>query len=131
MNEDLRFDRSYLRRQVWPLIEARWPGAGAALARAARHAAEAQELLERAAAADVRPAARRRCVVRAGFAGARRRGAESMRCASGWAKPASMPPSTARLTEALRQMFEAKADHLPVIVWGESRDAALSRRECS
>jgi tRNA(Ile)-lysidine synthase len=27
------------------------------------------------------------------------------------------PPSTARLNEALRQLFEARADHLPAIVW--------------
>ncbi len=53
MNADLRFDRGYLRRQVWPLIEARWPGAATALSRAARHLAEAQTLLERAAAAEV------------------------------------------------------------------------------
>src|SRR3981081_1907048 len=45
MNENLRFDRGYLRRQVWPLIESRWPGAAATLARTAQHAADAQELL--------------------------------------------------------------------------------------
>ena len=33
MNEDLRFDRVYLRRDVWPLIEKRWPGAAIALSR--------------------------------------------------------------------------------------------------
>ena len=53
MNQDLRFDRGYLRRQVWPLIDARWPGAGTALSRTARHLAEAQALLECAAEADV------------------------------------------------------------------------------
>src|SRR6202789_3865429 len=46
MNEDLRFDRAYLRNQVWPLIKARWPGAGTALSRTARHAGGAQDLLE-------------------------------------------------------------------------------------
>jgi hypothetical protein len=30
-----------------------------------------------------------------------------------------VPPPTHRLAEALRQMFEAEADHLPAIVWGE------------
>ncbi len=47
MNHDPRFDRSYLRRQVWPLIERRWPGAATALTRTAQHLAEAQELLDR------------------------------------------------------------------------------------
>ncbi len=53
MNDDARFDRNYLRRQVWPLLQSRWPGAAAALARAARHAGEAQALLEEAGAAEV------------------------------------------------------------------------------
>src|ERR1700675_335 len=53
MNEDWRFDRSYLRRRVWPPIESRWPGAAATLARTARHAADALEQLDRAAAAAV------------------------------------------------------------------------------
>jgi tRNA(Ile)-lysidine synthase len=53
MNEDLRFDRVYLRKALWPLIEERWPGAGTALSRAAGHMAEAQQLLDMTAAADV------------------------------------------------------------------------------
>src|SRR6202051_4094354 len=48
MNENLRFDRGYLRRQVWPLIETRWPGAAATLARTARHVGGAQGVLGRA-----------------------------------------------------------------------------------
>ncbi len=53
MNEDLRFDRVYLRTVVWPPIEKRWPGAAIALSRAARHMAEAQQLLVMAAVAEV------------------------------------------------------------------------------
>jgi tRNA(Ile)-lysidine synthase len=35
-----------------------------------------------------------------------------------WLRDAGVePPSTARLNEALRQIFEADADHLPAIVW--------------
>lgn len=91
MNEDMRFDRSYLRRQVWPLLELRWPAAGATLARAARHAAEARDCPMRG---------RRR--MWAGCATARlcrcrvcerlHRRQESMRCASGWPNSASMRP---------------------------------------
>ena len=36
-----------------------------------------------------------------------------------WLRDAGVePPSEARLTEALRQIFEAEADHLPAIEWG-------------
>jgi tRNA(Ile)-lysidine synthase len=123
MNEDLRFDRGYLRRQVWPLIESRWPGAAATLARTARHVAEAQELLDRAAAADVE---RLRDGVALSVPGLRAlRSPERINALRFWLCDANVElPSTARLNEALRQIFEAEADHLPAIVWG---DYALRR----
>jgi tRNA(Ile)-lysidine synthase len=116
MNEDLRFDRSYLRRQVWPLIETRWPGSAIALSRTARHVAEAQELLDRAAAAEV---GRLRDGDALSVPGLRALGPqERINAIRFWLRDAGVePPSTARLTEALRQMFEAQGDQLPAIVW--------------
>jgi tRNA(Ile)-lysidine synthase len=123
MNENLRFDRGYLRRRVWPLIESRWPGAAATLARTARHAADAQELLDRAAAADV---GRLRDGDALSVPGLRAMSSrDRINALRLWLCDADVePPSTARLNEALRQIFEAKADHLPAIVWG---DCALRR----
>jgi tRNA(Ile)-lysidine synthase len=117
MNEDLRFDRSYLRRQVWPLIETRWPGSANALSRTARHAAEAQELLDRAAAADV---TRLRDGDALSVPALRALGPkERINALRFWLCDAGVePPPAARLIEALRQMLEAEADHLPAIVWG-------------
>jgi len=117
MNEDLRFDRSYLRRQVWPLIKTRWPGAGTALSRTARHLAEAQDLLEHAAAAAVgrlRDGDALSVPVLRALSSQERINALRL-----WLRDAGVePPSEARLTEALRQIFEAEADHLPAIEWG-------------
>ena len=117
MNEDLRFDRSYLRRQVWPLIEARWPGAAGALSRTARHVADAQELLDRAAAEHV---ARLRDGAALSVPGLRALDpSERINAVRWWLCDAEAePPSTARLTEALRQMLEAQSDKTPAIVWG-------------
>src|SRR5271156_2340010 len=117
MNEDSRFDRGYLRRQVWPLIKARWPGAGTALSRTARHVAEAQDLLERTAAIDV---GRLRDGDALSVPGLRALGSqERINALRLWLRDAGVePPSEARLTEALRQIFAAEADHLPVIEWG-------------
>jgi tRNA(Ile)-lysidine synthase len=117
MNEDLRFDRSYLRRQVWPLIKTRWPGAGTALSRTARHLAEAQDLLEHAAAAAV---GRLRDGDALSVPGLRALSSqERINALRLWLRDAGVePPSEARLTEALRQIFEAEADHLPAIEWG-------------
>lgn len=45
-NTDERFDRNYLRHQVLPVLQARWPAASQTLARSAEHCREAQLLLE-------------------------------------------------------------------------------------
>jgi tRNA(Ile)-lysidine synthase len=117
MNEDLRFDRGYLRRQVWPLIEARWPGSATALSRTARHMAEAQQLLDRTAAADV---ARLRDGDALSVPGLRALGPqERINAVRFWLCEAGVePPPAARLSEVLRQVFEAQDDHLPAIEWG-------------
>ena len=118
MNEDLRFDRNYLRRQVWPRIEARWPGSAGALSRTARHAAEAQALLDSAAAVHV---SRLRDGEALSVPGLRAlASSERINALRFWLSDSGVePPSTARLTEALRQILDAQGDHLPTIVWGE------------
>jgi tRNA(Ile)-lysidine synthase len=123
MNQDLRFDRNFLRRELWPLIETRWPGAASALSRAARHAAEAQDLLEAAAALEV---ARLRDGAALSVPGLRalepKRRALAVRL---WLHEAGVQlPSQARIAEALRQILDADADHLPTVIWG---DHALRR----
>jgi tRNA(Ile)-lysidine synthase len=117
MNQDLRFDRVYLRSAVWPLIEKRWPGAAIALTRAARHMAEAQQLLEMTAGTDLGR-------LRDGEALSipRLRALSPLQRVSAvrlWLNQQGLEvPSTARLTEALRQAFDAEPDHLPAIVFG-------------
>ena len=51
-NRDPRFSRNYLRHQVFPLLDARWPGAARQIARAAALSAEAAGLLDAVAEAD-------------------------------------------------------------------------------
>jgi tRNA(Ile)-lysidine synthase len=127
MNADLRFDRSYLRQRVWPLMQARWPGVGAALARAARHLAEAQTLLDATAADDLQrlqdgdalavPPLRTLTTAR------------QINVLRHWLAQAGVAlPSAVRLGEALRQFLAAQPDHLPAITWDGH---ALRRyREC-
>ena len=52
-NTELRFVRNFLRHEVLPVIRARWPGADVAIARTARHMADAQSLLSQIARADL------------------------------------------------------------------------------
>src|SRR5258708_6591703 len=117
MNEDLRFDRVYLRTVVWPPIEKRWPGAAIALSRAARHMAEAQQLLEMAAGAEV---ARLRDGDALSIPALRALSPlKRVNAVRLWLSQAGLEaPPTARLLEALRQISDAEADNQPAIVWG-------------
>lgn len=45
-NRDTRFDRNYLRHEVLPQLQARWPAAVARINRSAEHAASADQLLD-------------------------------------------------------------------------------------
>lgn len=51
-NEDQRFDRNYLRHEIMPRLQARWPATPATLSRVAGHLAESRELLQYLAAQD-------------------------------------------------------------------------------
>jgi tRNA(Ile)-lysidine synthase len=117
MNLDLRFDRVYLRERLWPLLVARWPGAALTVSRTARHAADAQALLDQAAARAILP-------LRDGdslsVTGLRSLDAAAQRNAlRHWiAESAVAPPSTARLSEALRQILDSDEGQLPAVRWG-------------
>jgi len=52
-NADLRWRRNFIRSEVLPRLQGHWPEAMQALARAARHAAEAQSLLDDIAGNDL------------------------------------------------------------------------------
>jgi len=117
MNHDRRFERAYVRSQLWPQIESRWPGAAAALSRSAGHLAEAQELLDDLAALQVR---RLRDGDSLSVTGLRALSTiEQINTLRNWLCAAAVtPPPTSRLREGLRQILCADADHLPAIVWG-------------
>jgi tRNA(Ile)-lysidine synthase len=44
-NVETRWNRNYIRHDLWPLIEQRWPSAAKTLSRSAQHCAEASELM--------------------------------------------------------------------------------------
>ncbi len=54
-NFDTDLDRNYLRHELLPILQARWPSASLTLSRAARHQGEASQLLEDLAAQDYAP----------------------------------------------------------------------------
>lgn len=122
MNDDLRFDRGWLRARVLPSLLERWPAAAATVGRSAAHCATAQALLENVAAEDARDAlngSRLRLGSLGGLDAARR--ANVLRW---WIVREGLDaPSTSRLDEIVRQMWGAAPEALPVVSWrgGELR----------
>jgi len=52
-NIETRWNRNYIRHDLWPLIEQRWPSAAKTLSRSAQHCAEASELMMELAQLDL------------------------------------------------------------------------------
>lgn len=122
-NRDPRFARNFLRLEVLPLLERRFPGSGEALARSAAHLADAAALLDELAASDCAQ------VGEEGRLHAERLGAlGEVRAANALrhylARHGEPPPGLARTREMLRQLTRAKPDAQPRIAL---RDASLHR----
>lgn len=108
-NQDIRYRRNALRRQVMPLLAAHFPGSGATLARAASLQAEAAELLDDLAQLDGAAAIdgnRLDCSALARLSLSRARN-----LLRHFIDRHGLPmPSARQLNEALHQLLEAKDD---------------------
>jgi tRNA(Ile)-lysidine synthase len=132
-NSDETLDRNYLRRQVLPLIRSRWRGVGAAVSRSARHAAEAQRLLDIVARGDVERAASGADLFVPALRALqpdRRRNALRF-----WiARSGVRVPDTSRLEELAGPVIDARPDANPVVAWGDAevqRHADVLSIRCS
>ncbi|MBM4196149.1 MAG: tRNA lysidine(34) synthetase TilS [Gammaproteobacteria bacterium] len=122
MNADEALSRSFVRRSVLPLIESRWPGVQATIARNSRLAAESAVLLDQLGAADAARAWRRQRLSLAAFLrldGARQRNLLRFLCR----RELGSAPGAARLEEGLNQLLTARRDRQPLLAWpgGEIR----------
>jgi tRNA(Ile)-lysidine synthetase-like protein len=122
-NADERLDRNYLRLRVLPLIRERWPGAPTAVSRSARHAAEAQVLLDLLARVDVERACYGELLsvktLRALPADRRRNALRFWITRAGY-----LAPDSRRLEEIAGAMLDARPDANPFVEWGDDRSAA-------
>ena len=115
-NEDPRFARNHLRREVLPAIRAHWPAAALAAARAARHCAEASALLDELAQLDARA-----CADGEALGVTAMRALSRARCRNlvRWqARLLGLPtPDERRLNTLLEQLFDAAPDTQPEVRW--------------
>jgi tRNA(Ile)-lysidine synthase len=118
-NEDISFDRNFLRCEVFPLLEKRFPAYRTTFSRASRHAAEASDLLDELAETDGAP----------GLA-AERLHIEDLRKLSlprarnllryTLARRGAVLPSTAKLDDILRQLLSPRRGANPRVVFGDA-----------
>ncbi len=122
MNDETRFDRSWLRTRVLPAIRERWPAAAATVARSASHLAEASKLLAEVAANDATGVLDGGCLSLEGLKClSRERRVNLLRW---WLRQQGLrPPPAARLAAAMHAFFEARRDAAPCMRWdgGEVR----------
>jgi len=115
-NTDEAFDRNYLRHRILPSLQQRWPALTQTLGRAARHQAEADQLLRELAELDM--------------ASHVQDGALSMRALQGlsrirqknllrqWIDSQHYPlPAESRLQSILSDLIPAAEDAAPVVCW--------------
>ena len=123
-NLELRHDRNYLRHEVVPQLQARWPQSAKTATRTARHIGEALELLDAIALDDLKRAAVEECLdvgVLASLPDARRR--QLLRF---WLLGlGARPPTERRLDAMLNDLLEAAADRCPQI---DLEDGLVLRR---
>jgi len=116
-NADTRRDRNFLRHEVLPVIERAFPGYRATLSRAAGHLAEASQMLDQLAESDARIAVNGNKIV---LAELKRIGADRAKNLLRWllCRQGDAAPEADRLGEALRQLFQARADASVLIALG-------------
>ena len=116
-NQDQQFDRNYLRHEVMPLLEDRWPGATDRIRRSATLAGEASQLLDQLADADYRCLGER--PDRLALAGLRKLPAERQRNLLRYVvRELGLPsPPAAQLHSAVTDLISACDDAQPIVRW--------------
>lgn len=118
-NRDPRHDRNFLRHQVMPVLEGRWPDAAGRIHRAAGHLAEADELLAERALEDFHSCDGSVDHLALGpFRGLSpaRRG----NLLRWWCRRRGMMPPPGRLLARLEaELLDAAPDRQPRLCWGE------------
>ncbi|MGH8371508.1 MAG: tRNA lysidine(34) synthetase TilS [Gammaproteobacteria bacterium] len=118
-NQDVRFDRNYLRHEVLPRLKQRWPAAAETVARAARHCAEASDLLAVQAADDLRRFVQPDCrslALQAVRELSRPRAKQLIRY---WLAECGFAlPPTHKLEQVFTDILTARPDRIPCIEWG-------------
>jgi len=114
-NTDTRYDRNFLRHEIMPQLRGRWPSLGQTLSRAARHQAEAVEMMDELAQRDLCMQVRDTLPLSALQGLSESRQKNLLRY---WIHSNAYPlPGERRLESVLKDLLPAAEDANPVVCW--------------
>ncbi|WP_304985470.1 tRNA lysidine(34) synthetase TilS [Coxiella-like endosymbiont] len=118
MNLELRFNRNYLRHEVLPVLQRRWPQVFATVSRSASHCAEAAILLDRLADNDLQAMqTRSKLAIKPLLQLTPERQRNILRR---WiSREGFLVPQTKQLEQIRKDVLEAKEDANPIFTYGD------------
>jgi tRNA(Ile)-lysidine synthase len=127
-NDDTHYERNFVRHEVMPVLELRYPAVKSVIARTASHLSEANELLDSLAAIDIEELVRENSLCLLGLAKL-----DALRAKNGlrwwFARNQLAMPSAEQLSEMYSQLMNAKPDaNLCIEVQSKDYAQALSIR---
>ncbi len=115
-NREIGYDRNFLRHEVLPAVERRWPSAALSALRSASHCAEAVELMGALADADLGDLSRDGRPVVSALAGLN--SPRQRNVLRRWlSRNGLVAPDTTRMESILRDVIGARADASPEVRW--------------
>ncbi len=116
-NEKTEFDRNYIRHEVMPVLQKRWPSAAQTLSRSAEHCAQASDLITECAEQDYAlTSLGNTLLINACLLLSDARQKQLLRY---WlVKQGFSLPSTAQLKQLREQLLDSREDAQPLIRWG-------------
>ena len=117
-NTDGRFDRNYIRHEILPRLESRWPGVQRTLARAAGHQADGAALGQCLAVMDLATARGPLPGTLSADACRQLPAARARNLLRGWLAERGLPvPGAAHVGAIVQELVAARADASPLVTW--------------
>lgn len=116
-NSDRRFDRNFLRHELLPILESRWPDAATRLRRSAVHAGDAAQLLQELADLDLLQLGGRADRLPVDQIAALTPGRQRNLIRGALRRLGLPMPSTAQLQRVVDEVIPAREDAQPLVAW--------------
>lgn len=119
-NSDTRFNRNYLRHEIMPLLQARWPGAHKVFSRTALLCRETHELLDEVLTQDLTTVVGSVVNTLSVPALKKLSNTRQKTLLRLWLKQLNLPlPNSKKLEQLQQDCLNSKEDATPVVRWGE------------